>query len=231
MKQHYGTLAIGNLGPGAKSDLVLTSGSYCLSSMSTVPYVTFLGSSGSQKIFSWNELVTIPDGETAIIQNVSAHPGDIFINGGHDYSSRPARITIPVALETKYIEDIYVIYPRFPVDTRIARRAFFVLPFDVELNQTVEVAILGNIRNHSHETSNMIAFLQGILPPFNGIGNLTFVQLETVITYSQIPLGYAAIGDDSFLPHCLLDSAWPVILGLYPDQFIENRSAYYTLEY
>jgi hypothetical protein len=238
MKQHYGTIAVGGLNPNEVSDVVLTSGSYSLSTLSTIPYIQLLGPSGAQKLFSWNERIDIPDGETARIQNASCHKGDVFINGGSDYTTLPGRVTVPVPI-VRYVGgggDIIFI-PEYPVDTRRARRAFFVFysPLDTDDPPVPDAiaVIKGSVINHTHDTGNLIA-LAAFTPPLNnsGIGYVAVQTLPGLTITPMIPLGYGASFTDSTNPHALLDCAIPYI---YADEESAWDSfpltAYYVLEY
>lgn len=240
MPQHYGTIAVGGLNPQEVSDLVLTSGSYSLSTLSTVPYIQLLGPSGSQKLFSWNERIEIPNGETARIQNASCHKGDVFINGGLDYTTLPGRITVPVPFAdiVDLGEGNSMMYPDYPVDTRRARRAFLtwwdpavVIGTESLPTSTALVIIKGTVLNHSHSTVNG---LTGVVLPspvgVGGIGYLSALELAALTITPMIPLGYGAAFTDSTNPHTLLDCAIPYLF--FDNQWTEvPQTAYYVLEY
>lgn len=231
MKQHYGTIAITDIGPFEESDQVITAGSYCLSTLSTVPYVTFIGPSGSQKLFSWNELVVIPEGETARVKNSSCHRGDIFINGGYDYNTLPGRVTVPVPVViTGGGEAPFIMTPTFGVDTRRARRAFFTfvntINFDPGLDATA--IITGKILNHSYNTFNEISLL---IPPTSGIGFACAAVIPALTAYPMIPLGYGAAATDSTNPHTLLDCGEIYFISTNPDWSALQPTAFYVLEY
>lgn len=114
-------------GPNRRTDLRLGGGRtipyvYSLSVRSNVPYIRLLGGSSSQKVFSWNEQISVPPGEMVTVANDSFHKGDIIINSGApDWSAKPARITVPVPLIRDGSSNFL---GEFPLDCRRARRAY-----------------------------------------------------------------------------------------------------------
>jgi hypothetical protein len=236
MKQHFGTIPITDLGPYEISNQVITSGAYSLSTLSTCPYVRLIGSTGAQKLFSWNERVEIPDGETARVQNASCHRGDIFINGGSDYTTLPARVTIPVPVTYEEFDvAVVLIKPDLGVDTRRARRAFFTfLQPDTTAVQPEGVAIIrGKVTNHSYNTGNEIPLVIPPVGPDVGIGYACAAFIPPLTITPMIPLGYGASFTDSTNPHTLLDCGEITIVG-----FNDNAAwlafpptAFYVLEY
>lgn len=129
---NYGTFIYSSIDPGAEAGQ-LSSGTYSLSSLSTIPYVSLRGLSSKEKLFSWNEPIEIPEGASATIVNKSAHRGDIAINGGADWGSRPDRVTVPFTL-LQSGNDLMPVYSNADgndvpgwVDTRRCRRAWAVI--------------------------------------------------------------------------------------------------------
>ena len=240
MKQHYGTIAITDIGPEEISKQVITAGAYSLSTLSNIPYVRLLGSTGAQKLFSWNERVVIPDGETARVQNASCHRGDIFINGGFDYASLPARVTVPVTL-TRTIgiaTGLTVITPAWPVDTRRARKAFLVIaePLPTTIPNGAAAVVIGRVINHSCETFNEIPSLSAIIPLIGdqpGIGFFNVVPLPPAVQTSFIPLGYGAALTDPMFPHALLDCGIAIIVSddVETSWSLIPLTGFYVLEY
>jgi hypothetical protein len=234
MKQYFGTIAIADIGPFERSEQVITSGWYSLSSLSTIPYVRLTGSHGAQKIFSWGELVYIPDGETAFVENMSCHRGDIFLNGGRDYSNIPSRITVPVPLVTiaSPFEDTFFTYPQYPIDTRRAKRAYASLDV-ITSNTPTTIITTGKVINHNHNTYNKLQDIITLFPDFfAGVGYFSTWDISPpIINYGQFPLGYQANFAPDGNPHNLLDMS--SFLLVYPGGGIItiNDCAYYTLEY
>lgn len=235
MKQHYGTIAITDLGPNEISDQVITAGAYSLSTLSTCPYVILIGSTGAQKLFSWNERVEIPDGETARVQNASCHRGDIFINGGYDYSTLPARVTIPVPLTAVDAPDFVIITPEYGVDTRRARRAFFTFfQPDITFPPPGGLALVrGKVINHSYNTFSEIPLVPPPFGPLSGLGFAYPSAIPPLTITPMIPLGYGASYTDSTNPHTLLDCGEVTILGLddHAAWLAFPLTAFYVLEY
>jgi len=235
MKQHFGTIPITDLGPNEISNQVITSGAYSLSTLSTCPYVRLIGSTGAQKLFSWNERVEIPNGETARVQNASCHRGDIFINGGYDYSTLPARVTIPVPLTFVDAPDFVIITPEYGVDTRRARRAFFTFfQPDVTFPPPGGLALVrGKVTNHSYNTGNEIPLIPPPVGPEAGIGFACPAFIPSLTVTPMIPLGYGASFTDSTNPHTLLDCAEVTILGFddHAAWLAFPPTAFYVLEY
>jgi hypothetical protein len=197
----------------------LAPGIYSLASRSNVPYVSLVGTSGFSKVFTWGEIVEVPCGETCRLRNSSYHAGDVFINCGADFQSRPARITVPVPVVEIDINGVTYVTPTYPADVRMARRAYFSM-FGTTALATIAI-VTGKRFDGSHNTLNQIVLESGagyqenfILPPSSDVG--------------PIPLGYrSAMGDDS-RPHTLLTTAQPNIAVA---SFTYSGTAYYTMEY
>lgn len=235
MKQHYGTIPITDLGPGEVSKQVITSGFYSLSTLSTCPYVRLIGSTGAQKLFSWNERVEIPEGETALVENASCHRGDIFINGGYDYSTLPARVTVPVPLLAESFGEGQIVFrPEYGLDTRRARRAFIaffnndpsLIPSSLSF-----CFVSGRVTNHSFNTRSELPFINPVYTQ-TGIGFLNVVELPAATIVPLIPLGYGASMTDPTFPHALLDCAHFTLIA-NDDTYWSSipLTALYVLEY
>ena len=174
-KQNYGTVRAENVRPRQKAkvrpdgpNLMLSSGWWSLSTLSSVPYVKLLGPSGRQKEFSWNELVEVPEGESAQVFNASYHVGDIVLNGVQDFGAIPARITVPVALQDVATGAIITQTPAVPTnivtawrcDTRRARRAFLMLDIVANPGQpsAINFFVRGYANQRSHRTVDGVRF-------------------------------------------------------------------------
>lgn len=114
---------------------LLGPGIYSLGTRSTVPYVRLKGTAGFSKIASWGELIEVPEGEQATVENASHHPGDIFLNQGEEPGAMPSRITIGCPMqrndELPPDDPNRVDYPlgrtaAYWVDARRARRVWYV---------------------------------------------------------------------------------------------------------
>lgn len=222
-RANFGTYAFKNVPPDEITSGRLSAGWYSLSSLSTVPYVSLIGQEGREKIFSWGELIQIPDGSMASVKNASFHTGDIIINGGQDYATLPHRVTVPVVVErTGGGEDPINIQAPF-VDTRRARRAWFVMNvIDAGLTNGNALVLGANI-THSNPTNGFITFT----------GGSGFVSGHTLLAHGQycyIPLGYCSeIGMEESM--VLLDKG-RVIYTLDSEANVAFPNiGYYVLEY
>lgn len=248
MKQNYSTVSSKNVAPGQTSpDLRLGPGKWCMSSLCTVPYVEVL-SDDYAKTFSWGEYINIPDGRTGLVKNVSAHQGDIFLNSGWDYSTKPKRVTIPVPLlvappGTFNFEPFIaptqppagsLITTKFPVDTRLARQAFLVINWlDNEGEFDTDFFCVGCPDIHSVNTYNLPGNLLPSVFPVPKNGYINTFGIAPTVQGAYIPLGFMAAISDNTLPHVLLDKAY-VFWSFYgPGEgaVVFNPAAYYILEY
>jgi hypothetical protein len=232
--QKYGTVRITNVRPKQVTEQQLSSGFWSLSTLSTVPYVRLTGPGGFQKLFSWNEIVEVPAGTDAFIENASAHQGDIVINGGTDFGALPARVTVPVPLVDKAtqlpitqdpVAPTFIV-PLWRCDTRRARRAFLVFGFVTGDNGN-GFAVRGFAQTRSHRTQNSMDAAS------SGVGFSTGYIIPAATQVSIIPLGHQALnGLPPGEPHALLD-AGEVEFLFTPGQneTFTNLSAYYVLEY
>lgn len=221
---------IGYVGPNQKSNQQISSGTYSLSSRANVPYVTLVGSGGFTKTFSWGEIVQVPEGESCTVQNSSAHGGDIFLNAGCDYDNRPARITVPVPVVNPFsiivggVTVVTGIGALYPVDVRMARRAYLVPSMTKTAAGAGNVAVIGQRFDGSHNTANELAPIPGA-----GYLELHTIPLSTVV--GLIPLGKRAVyGSLDSAPHTLLTTAQVVFL-IPAEWTLDSLNAYYTVEY
>ena len=232
---NFATYKVGLVQPGALSKTQLGPGWYSLSSLSNVPYVTLVGRGGTQKTFSWGELVFIPDGNLVTVKNESLHAGDIYINSGRDFCSKPHRVTVPVQTAIRAAQS--TLEALTPVDVRSARRAYFSTWPTTDANgdafawagspfQSI-FAVGGRRVSGSMETKNGLP--NGVFG--GGTGYAYQRTLPAFTEYFNLPLGWGALPGDDNTPHTLLDSARPAIIGLpflvVPPQW----TAFYTLEY
>ena len=217
---------IGYVAPNSSSQATLSGpGVFSLSSRSNVPFVALVGRSGFYKVFSWGEIVEIPHQEQCTVKNVSFHGGDIYINGGADYDTRPARISVPVPI-IEQGEGAGLLYTGlFPADVRMARRAYMMVNAQTLLVNTT-VNIVGKQFDGSHNTGNEI--VSGVGSPGSGYREL--YELPSSVEIGPIPLGKrASYGDDS-RPHALLTTAAVYFLAIEVELSTDGN-AYYTLEY
>jgi len=248
MKQNYSTVSSKNVGPGQSSpDLRLGPGKWCMSSLCTVPYVEVL-SDDYAKTFSWGEYIEIPDGRTGLVKNVSAHQGDIFLNSGWDYSTKPKRVTVPVPLTvappgggpaipflapSQPVANSFI-STKFPIDTRLARQAYLVIDWqDNEGTEETIFYIVGCPDTHSDNTYN---YAGGVLPaayPVPKNGYFTTYAIAPATHGAMIPLGFRANASDPELPHCLLDKTFITWEFYGPEEgaAVFYPSAYFVLEY
>ena len=229
-------------------------GFWSLSSLSTVPYVRFTGPGGFQKEFSWGEIVEVPKGCEATLENASYHVGDIVLNGGRDYSTCPARITVPVFLRELFLSgnipkltplppgfpdpsDFPIaIAPSWPVDVRRARRAYLAIDWRTDNKPDGETIIpaedltfdiYGFAEQRSHDTGNSVPIPSGR----PGVGYSSHCVMVAGTEFGIIPLGYSACNGDCCEAMALLDYA-DFIVKIDADFLVEfNPSAYYILEY
>lgn len=214
MTQRYATVHQLGVSPGAlASNFRLSEGKWCLSSLSTVPYVTVTGL-GYNKEFSWGEMIEIPAGATGQIINSSKHKGDIYLNAGWDYANTPRRITVPVKLKIIVNPPEQEPYPaslpsgtlvttEYPVDTRRAVKAYLVIP-SLILDTDTTFLVYGAPNTSSFDTTNFAPVIA--IPMSPQIGYVAFPTLLANTAGAKIPLG-ANAAIDPVDPHALLDYA------------------------
>lgn len=198
---------------------------YSLSTRSTVPYVQFLGSGNSQKVFGWNELIEVPPGEMVSVFNASAHGGDIVINAGADQTTAPARVTIPVPVIDNAAQGFWE--AEWPVDTRRARRAF-VAGIRNPQDGVTDILVGATHQANGSFLHNPDAVSGG------GEGSISQVisqqRVDPDTQPSLVPLGInAGYGDD--LPHALLDQVSLIVSPNDPDVILRNGAILVVLEY
>jgi hypothetical protein len=180
---------------------------------------------GQSKIFTWGEIVEVPEKQMVTVINASFHAGDIVINGGCDYDNKPARITVPVP----YVVTGPSWYPDYPADVRTARRAYLTWS-GATLGSNVVVTRIGTRTDGSHNTANEIA------PPDIGAGYFEVLLMPAFTEIGSVALGHEAPlqGDDS-RPHTLLTVAYfRIIDGAFVQPETTSGTfptAYYTMEY
>lgn len=238
MKQQYGTVRADNVRPRQKANgLMLGPGKWSLSSMSSVPYVRLIGPSNSQKEFSWGEIVEVPQGASAQVENASYHVGDIVLSGGADYAAIPNRVTVPAQFIDTTTGLLLAAPPAvgvptfvrtaWKVDCRRARRAFLILDLTSILN--FDVTVRGYAEQRTHRTANQVG---GTLGAPAGTGYLTINTLPAATAGFVVPLGARANVGVTTEPHALLDSADATFaITRDTDAFWPSLSAYYVLEY
>jgi len=244
MTQRFATLHQLGVQPGSlASDLRLSEGKWCLSSLSNVPYVTLTGL-GYTKEFSWGEMIEIPRGATGQIINSSRHKGDVYINAGWDYANTPRRVTVPVHLKTIINPPAQDPYPEtggiasgtlvtteYPVDTRRALKAYLVIS-PVQSQTDITFYVFGSPNTTSFDTANFAPNIA--LPMSPQIGYVAFYTLLANTYGVKIPLG-ADAGINPNDPHALLDYSQvffaPTSLGGEPPFTGVFPMAMHVLEY
>lgn len=201
--RNFGTFAFRNIGAGQKAGQ-LSGGTYALSTLSTIPYVSLIGRSGREKLVSWNEVVVIEDGELITVKNACVHPGDIVINGGvGDYAAIPRRITIPVPL----IEDEPGTWtPAFWLDTRRARCAYVALQGFTQAN----AGFLMAVGRASSTSFTGVASGDGPLPILGETNYRSTITIPANTNFTSYPLGMSAPGNESRAQALLDQSAFVV---------------------
>lgn len=246
----YSQIRATNTRPREKTDTSLPSGRWCLSTLSSVPYVRLTGPGGFQKEFSWGEVIEVPEGTDGVLENTSFHVGDIVLNGGHDWAAVPARITVPVLLGTLNAQGRFVqlpegfpgaplplvfpvtVVPSWGVDTRRARRAFLALEWETAdlgddppvIAEDLTFLIRGYAEQRSHGTVDSIVAVPGI-------GYETEYVAPAGTRFGIIPLGYSASNGLGGEPHALLDFCKFEVLINANFFNIFKQTAYYIVEY
>lgn len=229
--QPKNTFFAGNVKPMANSNLILSGGPdvpyyYSLGDQSTVPFVRFQGSGGTQKEFSWGEVIEVKPNEQVQVFSASYMPGDIQIQSGHDYANTPRRISIPVEiadLPANYftpdgvpLPPGFIINPKFPCDTRRCKNAWLSVkwftgtyPTTATDNDLNHVIIIG--QNQQHTFVPEAELLSPIISPLFFNSGKKYYQDFILPALSQIgliPLGYNAQASDPSVPHTLCDYAF-----------------------
>src|SRR5690349_21420548 len=177
---------VSDVKPMAVTGLMLSAGKYCLGVDSTIPFVNFVGGGNVNKVFSWGEMIEVPEGQSVKVKNASFMAGDISINVGHDYAAKPERISTPLTLVQTDLDlfGLTTFKTIFPADTRRCRRAY--LKFQLATNeQTVLLNVVGRAKKHSFP-STYTSIITG-LTPFSYISSFTVGPASIGTT---IPLGY-----------------------------------------
>lgn len=234
--QRYGTVRATNVPPLAPTDQQVSAGFWSLSTLSTVPYCRLTGPGGFQKEFSWNEIVEVPKGAAAFIENASAHQGDIVLNGGTDYGALPARVTVPFPLVDATTNIPITVVPVVPTtlrpawrcDTRRARRAYAVIGLTTG-NLGNGFLVRGFAKTRSHRTVNSMDAAS------SGLGFSTGYIFPAATQVSVLPLGHQTLnGLPPGQPHALLDAGEFEFLftpGAPNNDVLTTLSTYYVLEY
>lgn len=213
-EQNYSTMRCGYVNARSNSEQQLGPGKYTLHSLSSVPYVTFVGAARQEKELSWGDICIVRENELVTVHNASYHPGDIVLSAGVDYTVPPRRLTVPVNLRFNAALQQYE--PEFPVDCRRARSAWIVI-FSVAGAATL-VTKTGLSRERSHFTPSPQ------VP--SGYSSTEAIAPGSQITY--VSLGYRSVSTERG-PMVLLDTALPRFSADISDP--TTLSAYYLLEY
>lgn len=225
----------GYIPPNQSSQGTLSTGLYSLSSRSNVPYAALVGRSGYYKEFSWGEIVEVPKREQCTVKNASYHGGDVVINAGADYDTRPARITVPVPIVQAHFPEGGFIPPsvlfwtgEFPADVRLARRAYITINILTEdaPGMGLQVITLGKRFDGSHNTQNMTT---GSFAP--GTGYYEETVLPPGSAWGLFPLGKGAAPGDDSRPMALLTTGQVYYFPIDNATGILHDNAYYIMEY
>ncbi len=249
--QPKNTFFAGNVKPGEDSNLHLSGGAsepyyYSLGNQSTVPFVKFQGSGGTQKTFTWGELIEVKAREQVQVFNASYMPGDIQIQSGHDYCNAPARISVPIEAATgdNVPFDTYltaqpdgsylyrfppgtIINPVYPCDTRRCKRAYLSVDWWTGLQPFVNtddvfanlVDIIGQNQQHTF-IPEAIPIPPVDSPLFFNSGKKYFQELAlpSYVQISMIPLGFNAYYSPSNEPMTLADYVfWQIKGSIFED--------------
>ena len=226
--RNFGTFFVGLVPARTRSKYQVGPGHYSLSTLSTVPYVTLSGAQGREKTFSWREVVHIPEGQSAWVENASWHDGDIILNGGRDYGAYPFRVTVPVRIRETFDPETgwRTFEPAYPCDTRQARTANLAVNIRTAnaMGATISWVLTGSIAErtgHSHNTGSL-----NERPEYRQV-----FETPPNTSVGLIPLGYAAGLAAPDQPMALLDRVtFRVTIGFATVDSIDPNF-YYVLEY
>jgi hypothetical protein len=243
-KANFGTFATGLVEPQTRTTHQLAEGHYSLSTLSTVPYVSLVGHAQTEKIFSWGEVVYVPDGVAVTIKNASYHKGDIVLNGGRDFSTLPQRVTVPVTVQAvpdPEAEEFFFLIPDWKVDTRRARRAWIAInlsTFEGQDQNAILTAgrIEGSKGGHSHATGPLVtgpvpAVLQPLFGTGSMVGYINNIFLPAATAQGVFPLGDLANTVPATIAHALLDTGFFAARIELEEPPPSPLQAYYILEY
>jgi hypothetical protein len=215
--QNFGEFIAAKVAPNTQArNLMLGPGFYSLSVRGNVPFVLLKGASRQQKVFGFGETIAIQEGKTVTVWNASYHTGDIFINGGQDWPTIPARITVPVPL-TFVPDGTDFIVSAPPVDTRRARSVWFMSDITTS---PVSVIRRGKRIQGSHDTGNQGVSSQWVDATAVGFANANY-----------IPMGFHA--DTTTRPMTNLDTV-ELVSMVVPAADVPDTAkvlAYYSIEY
>jgi hypothetical protein len=244
--QPKNTFFASNIKPGANANLHLSGGSnetyyYSLGNQSTVPFVQFQGSGGTQKTFTWGELIEVKAREQIQVFNASYMPGDIQIQSGHDYCNAPARVSVPIEVTladgvpiSTYLSlepDGTVFYrfppgtifnPTYPCDTRRCKNAYLSVDWFTGLQlfgnpdngQGNLFTIIG--QNQQHSFIPDVPPIPPVTSPLYFATGKKYYQLIGLPSYVQLsllPLGFNAFYSPSDNPMTLADYVFWQIQG------------------
>jgi hypothetical protein len=211
---------------GQDSDLRLLGGQpgqgpfyYSLGVQSTVPFVRLKGGGNVGKVFSWGELIEVPEGQQVTVQNASYMTGDIDILSGLDFAAKPERISVGVPVTTVG----GAVTPAFPADTRRCRNAYLYTQW-VSGADPITFTFVGKPRRHSFTTT-----LDAISLP-------TYIQtflVPPLTAFGQMPLGFG----NSLIPDsamALTDQVtWSAVFTVGPGGPTPGATPFfmYSLEY
>lgn len=224
-QNNFGTFRIPFTQPQTVTDFQVGPGQYSLSTQSNIPYVSLLGNQGREKIFSWGELIEVPDGMLVSVKNASYHAGSIVLNGGRDFSTTPARITVPVPLTTVSSETDTVGTPEYPADVRRARRAWIVVDGFTGDSAASTAEKTGFIVEGSHNTARAAVGEASVA----GVGYSTVDPLPGLTRVDYIALGARTFANDNRVMALLDTARFEITLSGIGRNF--ESQAYYVMEY
>lgn len=229
--QNYGTFRIGYIPANSISTATVGPGVYSLSPLSNVPFVSLVGAARQEKVLSWGETIIVREGEQATVKNASYHPGDIVLSAGEDFVATPKRITVPVEIQFVQGSDGSRLEPKWAVDCRRAKSAYFVTdiayPTIAPPSTITGVRILKRGRSVERAHNTPSTQIPG-----------GYESAENIAPGSQInyvALGYASQSSERG-PMALLDIAYFNLWALgnnanWPPPLPLNTTSYYVLEY
>lgn len=231
--QKLNSFFLPKINPLQVSELILPEGKYSLGADSTVPFVSFQGGGGSSKTFTWGELIEIPPGQTCKVKNESYMRGDIQINSGHDYCTRPARISVPFSIKEICSEpdepEEAEWGGEFPADTRLARRCY-VAGNLLTLTEIGQIMVYGIAKKHSFPANQDNSFSFDCEPPYVSYKTAHNVLPNTLVT--MFPLGYrSSLSDNNSMPMGLTDQANFLIVNEDFDNTFQTSQFMYIIEY
>lgn len=218
--------------PLANSNIKLPGGKdapyyYCLGADSTIPFVSLQGGGAAQKVITWGEMIEVLPGQSVTVKNESFMQGDISINSGHDFSAKPARISLPVDTTVRLFDILGISFTefssKFPADTRTCRRGYLKFQAETDLS-ALQIVFTGKPQKHSFIGTDLVTGLK------------TYTQVFQVPPFTQAgsaPMGYGAQnGLGNLEPMAFTDQVhWKLTYQTLNAPVFLNTLFFYVLEY